>query len=359
MAKNPFFDLLKSGRHRFDADEILSLFAQASQKRVEELAARLSAYIVSNLPASFENREGLASYRTNPYVLMASANLMKLTDPGRFADFLFNSKLYMGLEGSFGKSIEAIFVSQYPLESPNKWIDPPEKLAEFELLEGLSREERARIRTSSVWREVDKSCVVGNRRYVTSIKSGPNTINDTQVQAMTQAIISNHRVWAEQSSATYSGVTSLDIVIGLTYGTDKTTNNKENQILAKLLAHGFREEDRANHPGVLVDVATNSIRVYRRIGKEFWAFIGNPAQPDTASFVFLEALLGLSQALGSAMQESDMETRINHRLAALGAALAKLEFPRKSLPDWVRQKFTADQLFWFATAMTAFYDDGV
>jgi hypothetical protein len=359
LPKNPFFELLKSARHRFEPGEIISLFAKTDRRRVEELAARLSEYIESNLPAAFENREGLASYRTNPYVLMTSASLMRLTEPSRFADFLFNSKLYMGLEGSFGKSIEAAFVGQYPIDSSNKWIDPPEKLAEFDLLEGLNREERARIRTSSVWREIDKSCVIGNRRYLTSIKSGPNTINDTQVQAMTQAIISNHIVWAEQTRASFSAVRGLDIVIGLTYGTDKTTNNKENQILAKLMAHGFREEDRANRPGVLVDEATHSTRVYRRIGKDFWAFIGNPENPNGASFVFLEALLALSQALFSGMKAANLETRINRRLEALATALAKLQFPKSSLPEWVREKFTEDQLFWFATAMTAFYDEGI
>jgi hypothetical protein len=30
-----------------------------------------------------------------------------------------------------------------------------------------------------------------------------------------------------------NSINEIDIVIGLTYGTDKTTNNKENQILAK------------------------------------------------------------------------------------------------------------------------------
>jgi hypothetical protein len=359
LPKNPFFELLKSTRHRFDTSEITSLFTQTNQGRVQELAARLSEYIKSNLPASFENREGLASYRTNPYVLMTSAHVMRLADPSRFADFLFNSKLYMGLEGSFGKSIEAAFVSQYPIDSPNKWIEPPEKLAEFALLEGLNREERARVRTSSVWREIDKSYVVGNRRYLTSIKSGPNTINDTQVQAMTQAVISNHRVWAEQSGATYAGVTCLDVVIGLTYGTDKTTNNKENQILAKLMAHGFREEDRVSRPGVLIDEATSSVRVYRKIGKDFWAFIGNPVSPNDATFVFLEALLALSQALSTGMKAAEIESRINERLMALATALAKLQFSKDSLPDWVRDSFSEDQLFWFATAVTAFYDDGI
>jgi hypothetical protein len=35
-----------------------------------------------------------------------------------------------------------------------------------------------------------------------------------------------------------------------TYGTDRTTNNKENQILVKLLEQGFVDEDRGRRPRV-------------------------------------------------------------------------------------------------------------
>lgn len=363
MAKSSKADLLsstlKSPRHSFRPDEIVKLFDAVDEARVQDLSARLSTYISTNLPAAFERRDGLADYRTNPYVLMTSASVMNLRDPVRFADFLFNSKLYMTLETSFGKSIEAAFVSQYPLGSPNKWTDPPEKLAEFSALTNLSREEKAKRRTESAWREIDKSCVVGNRRYMTSIKSGPNTINDSQVAAMTRAIIDNHGRWAEQTKKTYRAVKNLDIVIGLTYGTDRTTNNKENQILVKLLDQGFVEEDRAGRPGVLIDKATRSTRIYRRIGKEFWAFIGNPVDPSTAAFVFLEILLALAKALSEGMKSAGMEARINTKLQALSVALSKLQFPRNTLPEWVRGDFSENELFWFATAMTAFYDEGI
>lgn len=356
---NPFFSALRAQRHHLKPAEVVELFRLVDEKRVHDLAGKLSDYIGVNLPAAFEKREGLSDYRTNPYVLMTSASVMNLEDPAEFGAFLFNSKLYMALETSFGKSIEAAFVGQYPLMATVKWIEAPEKLAEFAGLEGLSREDKAKRRIDSVWREVDRSCVVGTRRYLTSIKSGPNTINDTQVQGMTRAIIDNHARWLEETKATYPKVRELDVVLGLTYGTDSTTNNKENQILVKLLEQGFIEEDRSERPGVLIDKATRSVRVYRRIGKEFWAFIGQPDEPSSAEFVFLEILLALSKALAKGMEKVDMETRINLRLKQLAAALAKLQFPRKSLPEWIRDDFTEKELFWFATAMTAFYDEGV
>ena len=290
---------------------------------------------------------------------MTSASVMRLDKPEAFGSFLFNSKLYMALETSFGKSIEAAFVGQYPLESPNKWIEAPEKRAEFGALVGLSNEEKAQRRVDSVWREIDKSVVVGTRRYLTSIKSGPNTINDTQVQGMTRAIIDNYRAWFAHTQASYPEVREIDTVLGLTYGTDRTTNNKENQILVKLLQNGFEEEDRARRCGVLIDSATRSVRVYRRIGKDFWAFIGQPDNPAAADFVFLEVLLALAKALSTGMAKADMETRINLRLQRLAVALTQLQFPRDSLPEWIRDDFAERELFWFATALTAFFDEGI
>jgi hypothetical protein len=359
MTTNPLYEVLKARRHRFDSNEIARLFSLIDRGRVEALAHELTSYISNNLPAAFERREGLSDYRTNPYVMMTTATVMDLGSPKRFADFLFNSKLYMALETSFGKSIEAAFVSPYPVNSRRKWEDPPEKIAESAELNGLTLEEKARRRTASVWREIDKSCVIKKRRYLTSIKSGPNTINDTQVQAMTQAIIDKHLSWAEQTRSSYPEVKEIDVVLGLTYGTDRTTNNKENQILAKLLERKFEEEDRRTKPGVLVDKRTHSVRVYRCIGKDFWAFIGRPDLPSQANYVFLEVLLSLAKALSVGIQTADLETRINTKLRELSAALQGLTFPRKSLPKWVQKDFSEDALFWFATAMTAFYDEGI
>ena len=361
MAKttNPFFDALKSRRHRFDQGEIVKLFNQIDQGRLYRLCDILTTYIGKNVPAAFDKRGGLSDYRTNPYVLMTAASVTNLDDPVAFGKFLFNSKLYMALETSFGKSIEGAFVGQYPIVADIRWQDPPEKMVEFEALKGLSREDKAKQRTTSVWREIDRSCVVGTRRYLTSIKSGPNTINDTQVQGMTAAIRDNVKSWAYQTKITYPDVDSLDIVLGLTYGTDKTTNNKENQILVKLLDYGFTEEDRSANPGVLIDKETRSIRVYRRIGKDFWSFIGQPNEPASAEFVFLEILLGLARALAIGVENTSIEDRINAKIRLLADALSNLQFSPNTLPAWIREDFNEDQLFWFATALSAFFDEGI
>ena len=354
-----FYNVLKALPQRFEVDTLVAQFDLVCETRVAALAQSLSTYISSNLPAAIERRNGLADYRTNPYVLMTSARVMDLSDPNAFGAFLFNGKLYMALETSFGKSVEAAFVGHYPIDSNSRWTDPQEKLDESAALTGLSSEEKAKKRVSSVWREIDKSFVLGEKRFLTSIKSGPNTINDTQVQGMTRAIIDNHETWLEQTRVSHPEVTQLDVVLGLTYGTARTTNNKENQILVKLMENGFEEEDRALRPSVLTDSANRNIRVYRRIGQDFWSFIGRPDRPETAGFVYLEVLLGLAKALSQGIESADLETRINLKLRQLSNALAQLRFPRGSLPVWIRDDFSDDELFWFATAMTAFYDEGI
>lgn len=356
-----FYKAIKARRHSFQPDEVASLLAQSDRDRVEALSEAISTYIVKNLPEAIERREGLAEYRTNPYVLLTSASVMQLVASDQFASFLFNNKLYMGLETSFGKSIESVLVLPYPVGAtlPNRWKTPPEKVQESKALVTLTQEEKAQKRIDSVWREVDEACVVGKRRYMVSIKSGPNCINDTQVKGMTDAIAQQYKTWMSQTKKTYPGVKQLDIVIGLTYGTDRTTNNKENQILVKLLQKGFVEEDREAKPGVLIDAESRSVRVYRCIGIDFWSLIGSPADPRKGGFVYLEVLLALAKALSKGMTAASLEERVNVKIQQLSQALAKLSFPRHGLPTWVREDFKDHELTWLAAAISAFFDEGV
>lgn len=356
-----FYKAIKARRLSFQPDQVAGLLALTDKDRVEALSEAISTYIVKNLPEAIERREGLAEYRTNPYVLLTSASVMQLVGSDQFAGFLFNNKLYMGLETSFGKSIESVLVLPYPAGATlnERWREPPEKIAEAKALVNLTQEEKAQKRIDSVWREVDKACIVGKRRYVLSIKSGPNCINDTQVKGMTDAIAQQYKTWMAQTRQTYPGINALDIIIGLTYGTDRTTNNKENQILVKLLQKEFVEEDRAKKPGVLIDSATRSVRVYRRVGIDFWSLVGNPSSPDRAEFVYLEVLLALAKALSKGMTAASLEERVNVKIQQLSQALAKLSFPRRSLPSWVRDDFKDHELTWLAAAMSAFYDEGI
>lgn len=353
--------VLRGPSHKLNTDELTELFGQVDRNRVAHLTDMLTKYIGQNLPVAIEKRGRLTSYRVNPYVLFTCAKVMKMSDFSRLAEFIFNTKLYMGLETSFGKQIEAAFVGQYPLNQNvvSRWVSPPEKDAEAAALKGLPREEKAKKRTGSVWREIDRSCVVGDRRYMVSIKSGPNCINDTQVSGMVNAFEKNLAHWVAATKKSYPKVKGLDVAIGITYGTDKTTNNKENQFLIKMQDKGFEQEDPKSKPGVLIDTKTRSVRLYRRIGQDFWSMVGNPKSPKDAKFVFLEVLLALAKSLTDVVGNANLETKINLRLAALSQAFQNMMFPQKSLPEWVRQDFDDREMFWFTTAIGAFYDEGV
>ncbi len=353
--------ILRNKRTVYNSSDLDRLFKLVDPKRVETISKLLSKYVLDNLPKAIDRRNGIEDYRTNPYVLLATANVMKLSNPSRLADFLFNNKFYMGLETSFGKSIESVLMSNYPLicSAHEKWEDPMEKIAEFALLKGLTRQDKMLKRNFSVWREIDRSCVINKRRYLLTIKSGPNCINDTQVEGMRNAIEKHHKKWLEDTKNNYKGVNELDIVIGLTYGTDSTTNNKENQILTKLLGCGFEEEDRDKNPGVLIDIQSRSIRVYRVIGREYWSFVGNPIKPKEADHVFLEVLLSLGKALSQGVKTPSLESKLNTKIRLLAVALQELTLPDKSLPSWISKTFQEDELFWIATALTSFHDQGI
>ncbi|MEI8148324.1 MAG: PmeII family type II restriction endonuclease [Actinomycetes bacterium] len=359
--KSPLYDALRSKSVVFDRLELAELLKKVDRDRVERLSEALSAYVFTNVQESITKRNGLAGYRANPYVVMTSASVMQLNEIASFASFLFNSKLYAGLETSFGKSIESQVVGQYPAgaELAQQWATPKEKAVESDGLRGMSRQAKAQARRESIWREIDQACVVGDRRYMVSIKSGPSCINDTQVAAMHQAIVKRHRQWFNSSIKEYAGITSLDIVIGITYGTDVTTNNKENQILAKLLGDGFEEEDAKRFPGVLIDSETRQVRIRRFVGRDFWSFIGKPDAPTEAPHVFLEVLLSLALALSSDERQKTMESAVRTKLAELATAISRLTFPEASLPVWARGRLTENELVWLTSALSAFYDEGI
>ena len=352
-----FYKAIKHRRY-YDPDTVGDWFQKVSQTRVEEIGDAMEEYISTNLPKVIRSKSRLADYRTSPYVLMATAGALQLDDLRELSKFLVDIKLYMGLETSFGKSIEKIVMSHYPMaaSAEMRWGSPAEKDEEFATYAGLSQEEKSRKRINSVWREIDSACVHGDRRHLMTIKSGIATINDTQVGGMFTAIRDNHGKWLASSRERY-GVDGIDVVIGLTYGTDWATNNKENQILVKLLEAGFSEVDREAEPGVLQN-GDGSVRVYRAIGVGYWAYTANPSEPELAEHAFLEVLLGLARALRLAHEKADIGAALNERLDLLGDAFRSLKFPEGDhLPSWVGQVLGVTELTWLAAAMSAFFDE--
>ncbi|MDR1432677.1 MAG: hypothetical protein LBI99_11245, partial [Propionibacteriaceae bacterium] len=244
MATRGFYKSMKQRRY-YDMDDMRSWFAQISHDRVTRISEAMENYVSVNLPKAIRSKSTLSDYRTNPYVLMATAGALSLDDLRALSQFLVNVKLYMGLETSFGKSIEDVVMRHYPDgmgDERTRWTSPVEKSEEFATYAGLSNEEKSARRVDSVWREIDSSCIHGDRRHLLTIKSGVSTINDTQVSGMFAAIRDHNAAWLKSSRDRF-GVEGIDVAIGLTYGTACSTNNKENQILNKLLTSEFAEVD--------------------------------------------------------------------------------------------------------------------
>lgn len=359
---HPSFRTARSIPTSFEPEDVKKLFGEVSESRVRSLSDELKKHLGKTMPEAISKKKNLQDYRANPYVLMATSSVMGLEAPRDFAQFLVNNKLYMGLETAFGKTIEGPVMGAYPIGAGEDrlWGEPSEKLDEFAALEGrgLSREEKSRARNSSVWREVDRSTVYEGRRYLVTVKSGPRTINDTQVSAMKDAIRDNHSAWLEASQENHN-VEGIDVVLGLTYGTPKTTNNKDYQLINKLLDSGFEWEDEKGKPGVLLDRETGRVRVYRLVGLDFWSFVARPDDPPSARFAFLEVLLALADALRKVSKGDEVRDSLGKRLDMLGDAIKNLKFPRGSLPSWVRDEFSDPELVWLASTMTTFYDEGL
>jgi hypothetical protein len=352
-----FYRAIKKRRF-YDPEQVASWFTLVSRDRVSEIAVAMERYISTNLPTAIRSKSTLGDYRTSPYVLMAAAGALRLEDLRDLSKFLVDIKLYMGLETSFGKSIEKVVMGHYPANARPKerWQSPAEKEVEFGLLQGLTSEEKSARRVDSVWREIDSSCVRQKRRHLMSIKSGVATINDTQVGGMFTAIRDNHLKWLDSSRKMFD-VDGIDVVVGLTYGTDWATNNKENQILNKLLTAGFHEQDRASSPGVLSNV-DGSVRVYRAVGIDYWAYAARPDDPKSGEFAFLEVLLGLARALRLAHEKADIGSALNERLDLLGQAFQSLRFPQgDELPSWISVDLGLTELTWLAAALSAFFDE--
>lgn len=352
-----FYKAIKARRY-YDGDLVEAWFNSVSQQQVMNIGDSMDGYISANLPTAIRSKRKLKDYRTSPYVLMATAGALQLDDLHELSKFLVDIKLYMGLETSFGKSIEKIVMNHYPLDAKEneRWSSPIEKEEELASYKGLSQEEKSGRRIDSVWREIDSSCVHGNRRHLMTIKSGTSTINDTQVGGMFNAIRDNHQAWLSSSRDRF-GVEGIDVVIGLTYGTDWGTNNKENQILAKLLTSGFSEVDRIKQPGVL-QTLDGAVRVYRAIGIDYWSYTGNPSNPQLAQHVFLEVLLGLARAIRLANEKEDIGAALNERLDILANGFSALRFPEGNrLPRWVSSKLGLSELTWLASAFSAFFDE--
>src|ERR1035437_9167329 len=78
LAESGFYNSIRHHRHPHEEATVTPLLGKISEQRVKALAESVATYITANLPKAISKRKGLAGYRTSPYVLLTSANVMHL-----------------------------------------------------------------------------------------------------------------------------------------------------------------------------------------------------------------------------------------------------------------------------------------
>lgn len=347
MNNTKFYSAIRD-KKSFDQAGYEELMKNTSEDRVDKISENWSAYLKPNVAKTIEDKEDIDDYRLNPYAITAIAGILDLDTAEEISEFIFGSKLYMSLETAFGKSVEDIVLPVYPIQSATTgWEEHPEKV----------REMNSDSRTEDlVWQDVDKYCVIGDTAYITTVKSGPRTLNEDITDSIKDDIANHSDTWLEGTQKHHSEVEGLNVTIGLTYGTDYSTNNKEMRILLKLVEEGFTEIDRDKKPGVIQHPENDDITVESRVGIDFWSYIGNPENPDDAQHVFLEVLLGMIEAADQTGEA--LRSTTGDRIKKLTGALDTLTIPESSLPEWIESNYGEDELVRMAQTLTLYYDEG-
>ena len=347
MNNRKFYSAIRETK-QFDQSEYEELMNKTSEDRVAKISNNWSDYLKPNVAKTIKDKEDIDDYRLNPYAITAIAGILDFDTSEEISEFIFGSKLYMSLETAFGKSVESIVLPIYPIPSTTAgWKEHPEK----------EREMKSDSRTEDlVWQDVDKYCVIGDTAYITTVKSGPRTLNEDITDSIKDDIANHSETWLEGTQKHHPDVEELNISIGLTYGTDNSTNNKEMRILLKLVEEGFVEIDRDGKPGVIQHPENGDITVESHVGIDFWSYIGNPQNPDDAKHVFLEVLLGMIEAADETGEA--LRSTTGDKIQKLTGAVDTLTIPESSLPEWIEANYEDDELVRLAQTLTLYYDEG-
>ena len=137
-----------------------------------------------------QNRE-VTNYNLNPFLMLALSSAYNIFSPYEAAEYLQNTKMPHGDATSFGKFIEKNIFPNFGVS------EPPEKLAD-----------------PTLYSPIDAEITVEGKRYFTTWKSGPWTMNQSHAHEMSTKFpeIFNQ--------------TGVPIILGIFYGTTDQLNNK-------------------------------------------------------------------------------------------------------------------------------------
>jgi hypothetical protein len=347
MNNREFYAAIRDTK-RFDGSDYEALVEQVSQDRINKISNKWAQYLKPNLEDTIDAKQDIDDYRLNPYAITAIAGILDFESVEEISEFIFGAKLYMSLETAFGKSVENIVMPVYPIpDVETGWKEHPEKVKEMQS-DGRGED--------LAWQKIDKYCVVDDTAYLATVKSGPRTLNESTTDSMKSDIATHSDTWLEGTRNHHPGVDELEVIIGLTYGTDNSTDSKEMRVLLKLVEEGFVEKDRQNHPGVIVHPDNQNITVHTQVGIDFWSFVANPQDPQSAEYAFLEVLLGLIKASDEAGEA--LKGKTAEKVKSLEEIIDGLAMPDSTYPDWIDSEFGDDELVRLAQTLTLYYDEG-
>jgi hypothetical protein len=163
----------------------------------------------------------------NPFLMLAMAPAYNIFSPFEVAEYEQNSKLPHGDSTAFGKYTED---GIFPIFGAKQ---PPEKKTQ-----------------KTLWSPIDIEMVIGGTRFLLTLKSGPWTMNQSHANEMVASFPDVH------------AATGAQIIIGITYGTAQSLNNK---------------------PAIVM--ANTGDYVHTLVGRELWEFV--TGVKDAHKVVFL------------------------------------------------------------------------
>lgn len=153
----------------------------------------------------------------NPFLMLAMAPAYNIFSPFEAAEYVQNSKLPHGDATAFGKFVEDRIFPIFGAKTPK---------------------EKNTSATANLWSPIDKEIEIAGVRFLLTLKAGPWTMNQDHAHNMIARF------------PEIRDTTGCDIVIGITYGTPGSLNNKPAMV-----------------------VRGTGDYVHTLVGKELWEFV--------------------------------------------------------------------------------------
>ena len=193
----------------------------------------------------------LSKFATNPYVLLFHSKQQGYSHVAQIERDLVPAKVFSSLETSAGKMVEEVVLPIYGWDTIESTMH-----SRYSVLDG-SRLDRD-----------------GDLFEGATLKSGPNTLNDSIAQQIGADIARYAPEWASDKR-----VERVAITYGTLYGTKKQSNKKDWHILRNIdEARPERSILRESHMGrwgIRYEIDGLDISARVRVGLEWWKYLGD------------------------------------------------------------------------------------